>query len=48
MEEKNNTLKRIFSIIAFIAVIVVLGFAIIASKVEPKSSDKVWDTPDVA
>ncbi|MBQ3474119.1 thioredoxin domain-containing protein [Candidatus Saccharibacteria bacterium] len=44
MEEKNNTLKRIFSIIAFIAVIVVLGFAIIASKVEPKSSDKVWDT----
>jgi protein-disulfide isomerase len=45
MEEKTkNLVKRILSTVAFIAVLVVLGFAMIASKVEPKSAEKAWYT----
>lgn len=40
---KSSAIKRAFSIVAFIAIIIILGFAMIASKVEPKNSEKVWD-----
>ena len=40
--EKTNLVKRVLSTLAFIAILIVLGFAMIASKVEPKSADKAW------
>lgn len=45
MEEKpKNLAKRILSTVAFIIILAILGFAMIASKVEPKSAEKAWYT----